>query len=110
VAGPLLGFIRPLLKWRILDVQTLWAENGVYKGNYANFHKALQRMEKWRVIVSTKNPWTRKKYIFLSDVGAKMVGKDQAAFLLNKDTWGHDARVRRLSGTFIVGMFFKNSS
>lgn len=59
---------------------------------YWNLHKIVRRLEKAKMLHSFKDPWTRKKMIYLEGLGHGMLGLEKKT-LINQETLLHDAKV-----------------
>jgi hypothetical protein len=100
-----LDYLRPLLKWRILDQRTLWEESKIPK-TYGGFNKLIKKWELYKIIDSNIIPWTRKKYISLSSTGEKIFGVGERTLSINRENVFHDAQL--YCSVKIVGRYAAN--
>lgn len=87
-----LELLEPLLKWRILDLKSI-REKISYPLGKRNFEKIVSRLEKESVLESVTDPWSRKKFIYLTKFGAGLVDGSFYYPVMNKETIFHDAKV-----------------
>lgn len=86
-----LNYLEPLKKWKVLDLKNLMYESD-YLSSYKSFSKIILNLEKREVLDSLYDPYTAKKYIFLTKKGAEYLGeKDPSKFPVN--TFVHDSKV-----------------
>ncbi len=83
--------LRPLGKWRILDLKSLM-ELLEGQTNYWSLQKTLKRLEKAKVIQSFRDPWTGKKMIYLEGLGNNLLGLEKKT-CINNETLLHDSKV-----------------
>jgi len=83
--------LRPLGKWRILDLKSLMELSEVPIG-YWNLHKIIKRFEKAKVVQSFKDPWTKRKMIYLEALGHGLLGVEKNCTISN-ETLLHDSKV-----------------
>ena len=84
--------MEPLARWKIIDVQGLFEETGD-KRDISTLRKNLQRLEKHRVIKSFRDPFCRKKYIYLSEQGSKLIGTVDSVLTVSDENRHHDAKL-----------------
>ncbi len=99
-----LDCLRPLVKWRILDVITLMEENRE-QYSYKHFHKIISRFEKAKVVNSFKDPWTKRKVIYLEGLGRGLLGVDRTN-AINSETLIHDLKVAQSIQSLLKGKIF----
>lgn len=87
-----LQFLAPLAKWRILDLKSL-REEVDYPLHPDGFAKNIRKLEKAQVLRSFQDPWSRKKYIYLSSEGEKLVNDTGKPLSISEETIVHDAKV-----------------
>lgn len=82
----------PLLKWRILDLERM---RGVSQYEYSkkNFQKVVCKLEKSNLIKSIIDPWSRRKFVYLTKFGAGIIDGTFYYPEMNKETIFHDAKV-----------------
>lgn len=86
--------LRPLGKWRILDLNSLVELSEVPIG-YWNLHKIIRRFEKAKVLHSYKDPWTRRKMVYLEGLGHGLLGVEKNT-TINNETLLHDSKVSHI--------------
>ena len=94
-----LGFLTPLIDWRILDVKSLKDALG-HNNSYVNFCRAIRLLEEKNIIKSYKDPFTRKKYLYLTEKAEINLAVDKNN-LLSNETLIHDLKVTELSRQFL---------
>lgn len=99
--------INPLLKWRILDQKTLWEESSKTMG-YRGFQKILARLEGVKILESKIIPYIKRKYVYLSPVGEKIMNEGGRPLGINKENFFHDARLADLMRELIKIPTFSN--
>jgi hypothetical protein len=102
-----LNFLSPLTKWKILDLKSL-REESEYPSHPSNFEKLIRRLEKSKVLKSFKDPWSNRKFVYLSHHGLGLVGSEQKASL-SSDSATHDAKVTQITRLLLEKAPFKDS-
>ncbi len=64
-----------LAKWKVLDIQSLKVNSNYAKG-YGGFCHLIRKYENEKILESFSHPWTRKKYVYISDKGRSQM-KDE---------------------------------
>ena len=90
-----LHFLAPLSKWRILDLKSL-REEADYPLHPDGFAKNIRKLEKAQILKSFKDPWSRRKYIYLTPTGEKLVNDSGRPSSLSEETIVHDAKVSQI--------------
>ena len=90
-----LKFMEPLGKWRILDLKGL-RELGEYPNHASVFRKTVSRLEKARIIQSFIDPWSKRKFVYLTEMGEKLFNGEDSPITIHNETRLHDARVIEL--------------
>lgn len=99
-----LDCLRPLGKWRIMDLISLQeAHKDQY--SYWHLHKMVSRFEKAKVIHSFKDPWTKRKVIYLEGLGRGLLGVEKAG-AINQETLLHDLKVSQMAQGLLRGSVF----
>jgi hypothetical protein len=91
-----LNYLTPLLKWRVLDLESLRKEC-VRAPNYKNFHRIIRDLEKKNILEGYRDPYSRKKFIYLSSIGEGQLSLKDNPTALSKDTLIHDIKVSEIS-------------
>ncbi|MDP7320718.1 MAG: hypothetical protein QF441_08930 [Bacteriovoracaceae bacterium] len=94
-------FLKPLEKWRILSIENLM-QDSFYPGTYESFAKKLYRMEKGKKLIESYiDPYTKKKYVYLTKKGASYVCDESNHLSPSANTIIHDTKVSMLTREFI---------
>jgi hypothetical protein len=91
-----LNYLTPLLKWRVLDLESLRKEC-VRAPKYHNFYRIIRDLEKKKVLEGYRDPYSRKKFVYLSSVGEGQLSLKDNPTALSKDTLIHDIKVSEIS-------------
>ena len=87
-----LNYLEPLLKWRVLDIESLRKE--CFRApKYHNFYRIIRTLEKQKVLEGYRDPFSRKKYVYLSSFGESQLSLKENPTALSKDTLIHDIKV-----------------
>ncbi|MCK6596436.1 MAG: hypothetical protein L6Q33_14650 [Bacteriovoracaceae bacterium] len=91
-----INFLRPLSNWRILDIDNLifLSKGNKYK-SYDSARLLLKSLERKKIIKIYREPWNKKNYIFLSEIGEKLITPDNPNFL-KEESFYHDSKVTAL--------------
>lgn len=96
-----LNYISPLLKWRILDIDSLRREN-LYVPRRNNFYRIIRDLEKKKVLEGFRDPYTKKKYVYLSPFGeGQFAFNENNPTAVSKETLNHDSRVSEIARAFL---------
>lgn len=90
-----LNCLGPLLKWRILDVDSLREEAEVGQ-SYDAFCRIIRNLEKKSVIETFRDPSNRKKYVYLSPRGEELLGFKDVPPSISMETLNHDKWVTQI--------------
>ncbi|RZF20623.1 hypothetical protein DAY19_11600 [Halobacteriovorax vibrionivorans] len=89
-------FLGPLQKWRILDLNSLRDE--LFPApNYHNFARYIRKLEKLNLIGGYIDPFTKKKFIYLSPKGEKYLSVTGNPSAIANETLVHDIKVTELT-------------
>jgi DNA-binding PadR family transcriptional regulator len=91
-----LNYLEPLLKWRVLDIESLRKECFRAPRNH-NFYRIIRSLEKQKVLEGYRDPFNRKKYVYLSPFGESQLSLNENPTALSKDTLIHDIKVVELT-------------
>lgn len=91
-----LNYLEPLLKWRVLDLESLRKES-FRAPTYKSFQRIIRTLEKQKILEGYRDPYNRKKYIYLSSFGEGQLALDENPTALSKDTLIHDIKVTEIS-------------
>jgi len=103
-----LNYLRPLLKWRIMDIKTLWEECEFNLG-YDNFYRIIRNLEKKKVLESHVDHYTKRKYLFLGKEGEQLLHHDFPTSI-SKETFIHDLKASEISRFFLESKFINEVS
>ena len=91
-----LELLRPLLKWRILDIDSLRKEIFNVKSRH-NFYRLVRDLEKKKLLIGFRDPYTKKKYVYLSPLGENQYSLKENPTAVSTSTLSHDTKVSQLS-------------
>lgn len=92
VSSAHLNYLEPLLKWRVLDIESLRKE--CFRApKYHNFYRIIRTLEKQKILEGYRDPFSRKKYVYLSSFGESHLSLNENPTALSKDTLIHDIKV-----------------
>ena len=95
INGLHLNYLGPLIKWRILDLQTMLGQCN-YNGSAKAFRKLIVGLEKKNLIKSYIDPHSKKKYVHLTDVGESYLGVNEGRPSVSRETFYHDCKVSEI--------------
>lgn len=84
-------FLKPLVEWRILDLDSLIMSSGNQR-KYWSAQKLIKRLEVKKIVEIYRDPWNKKNYIYLSELGIKEISPDLRP-ILSSGTLYHDSKV-----------------
>lgn len=102
-----LNYLTPLLKWRIMDLQSLRRECDACP-SYTRFTRIIRKMEEERIIETYKHRFNGKKYIFFSPFGERQIASEKNATAISKDTLIHDLIVSEISRNILSSNWVDN--
>lgn len=91
-----LNYLTPLLKWRVMDLESLRKEC-LRVPKYKNFNRIIRNLEKKKILEGYRDPFSRKKFIYLSSFGEGQLSLKENPTALSKDTLIHDIRVSEIA-------------
>lgn len=91
-----LNYLTPLLKWRVMDLESLRKEC-LRVPKYKNFNRIIRNLEKKNILEGYRDPFSRKKFIYLSSKGEQQLSLKENPTALSKDTLIHDIRVSEIA-------------
>lgn len=100
-----LDYLKPLLKWRIVDLESLRLISGYCK-SYYGFYYLIRKFESQGILKSFKDPRNIKKYLYLSDLGERILNRNGNPLCVSDLTLSHDSKVSELVREFLKGDFF----
>ncbi len=100
-------FLKPLEKWRIMSLEDLM-QDCLYPGTYESFAKKIYRLEKGKKLIESYiDPYTKKKYVYLSKKGATYVCDEKNHLAPSSHSIIHDTKVSMLTREFLKLEVFK---
>jgi DNA-binding MarR family transcriptional regulator len=99
-SGVQINYLEPLKDWRILDLKNLMAKVN-YELGYVGFTKIISNLEKKNLVKSFRDPFSRKKYLYLTNIGNDYLGGNMNPPAISKETFVHDAKVVELVLEFL---------
>ena len=95
-----LSYLRPLLKWRIMDVKSLMKESEL-ESNYHAFYRVIRELESKKVLEGFREPYSRKKYVYLSSRGESALSLKENPTSVSENSLVHDLKVSEISRMFL---------
>lgn len=91
-----LNYLTPLHKWRVMDVNSLRKEClGAPK--YHNFCKIIRNFEKDKILEGYRCPYSRKKFVFFSSSGERLLSLKENPTAISNETVIHDSKVSEIT-------------
>lgn len=94
-----LNILEPLTKWRILDLSSISHEIN-YLHTRDNLCKTVRRLENFGLIHSFKDPFTHRKFIYLTKSGESLINPPGVTSGIARETVFHDAKVTEILREF----------
>lgn len=91
-----LNYVSSLLKWRILDIENLRKEN-IYAPQKHNFYRIIRELEKKKVLEGFREPYSKKKYVYLSSFGERQFALRENPTGISEGTILHDLKVTEIT-------------
>ena len=95
-----LDYLRPLVKWRIMNLQSLQKES-LYPIKYENFRRVIIKFEGQGILKGFKDPRNKMKYLYLTSLGEKLINLDGNPISVSESTLSHDSKVSELVREFM---------
>ena len=95
-----MNYRTPLLKWRVMDLESLRRECDAGP-NYQHFARVIRMMEKANIVEGYKHRFNGKKYIYLSPFGEGQVASEKNPTAISKDSLIHDIKVSEIARNFM---------
>ncbi|MBI2522051.1 MAG: hypothetical protein HYV97_16660 [Bdellovibrio sp.] len=83
-----------------MDLESLRKECPYVPG-YNNFCKIIRILEREQVLEGYRNPYDRKKYVYLSSFGEGQLSNKENPTAVSKDTLIHDIKVSEIAKAFL---------
>lgn len=97
----------PLKDWRVLDLASLHLKSDA-RLSQPSLIRLILRLEKAKVIKSFRDPWSRKKYVYLTKTGEELISLNDFPTSISNESIFHDLRVVDLGQEFLKNDVFKN--
>ena len=102
-----LKLLYPLKDWRVLDLASLHKKSNA-RLSQAGLVRLVLRLEKSKVIKGFRDPWSRKKYVYLTRLGEDLISLNDYPTAISEVSLFHDLRVVDLGLELIKNSVFKN--
>lgn len=97
----------PLKEWRVLDLASLRLESK-FQLCRTSFNRLTLRFEKANIIKGFRDPWSRKKYVYLTKKGEELISLTDHPTSVSEGSLFHDLRVVDLGRELLRNDIFKN--
>lgn len=101
-----LKLLYPLKEWRVLDLASLHKRSNA-RLSQAGLVRLILRLEKSKVIKGFRDPWSRKKYVYLTRTGEDLISLNDNPTAISEESLFHDLRVVDLGQELIKNNVFK---
>lgn len=91
-----LNYLTPLLKWRVMDVNSLRKEC-LRAPKYHNFCRLIRNFEKKKILEGYRDPHSRKKFVFFSSNGERLLSHKENPTAISNETLIHDSKVSEVT-------------
>jgi hypothetical protein len=91
-----LNYLTPLLKWRVLDINSLRKEC-LNAPKYHNFCRVIRNLEKEKILEGYRDPHSRKKFVFFSSSGERLLSPKENPTAISNETVIHDLKVSEIT-------------
>ena len=96
----------PLKDWRVLDLASLHSKSDA-RLSQSSLIRLILRLEKAKVIKGFRDPWSRKKYVYLTKFGEELISLNEYPTAISNESLFHDLRVVDLGLEFLKNGVFK---
>lgn len=103
-----LSYLRPLLKWRIMDVRSLMKESEL-ESNYHAFYRVIRELQSKKVLEGFRDPYSRKKYVYLSSRGESALSLKENPTSVSENSLVHDLKVSEIGRLFLENGWIKEA-
>lgn len=91
-----LNYLTPLLKWRVMDVNSLRKE--CFRATkYHNFCRVIRNFERDKILEGYRDPHSRKKFVFFSSSGERLLSVKENPTAISNETVIHDSKVSEIT-------------
>lgn len=91
-----LNYLTPLLKWRIMDVNSL-RKGCLSAPKYHNFCRIIRNLEKEMILEGYRDPHSRKKFVFFTSSGEHLLSLKENPTAISNETVIHDLKVSEIT-------------
>lgn len=91
-----INYLTPLLKWRVMDLESLRSEC-ITNPNYYNFARVIRKMEKEKILQAYRHRFNGKKYIYFTSFGEGKLDNDRRVTAISKESLVHDIKVSEIA-------------
>ncbi|MBL7665284.1 MAG: replication-relaxation family protein [Bacteriovoracaceae bacterium] len=103
-----LNYLGPLLKWRVMDLESLRRECFRIP-KYHNFYRVIRSLEKRKVLEGYRDPFSRKKFVYLSSLGEAQLSIRENSNALSRETLIHDIKVSEIVRALLDSGLIENA-
>jgi DNA-binding MarR family transcriptional regulator len=101
-----LKLLYPLKEWRVLDLASLLKKSDT-RLSQPGLVRLVLRLEKANIIKGFRDPWSRKKYVYLTKLGEELISLNDNPTAISQESLFHDLRVVDLGQELIKNNVFK---
>jgi hypothetical protein len=101
-----LKLLYPLKEWRVLDLANLHTKSNT-RLSHSRLIRLILRLEKVKIIKGFRDPWSRKKYVYLTRLGEELISLNDYPTAISEESLFHDLRVVDLGQELIKNNVFK---
>ncbi len=101
-----LKLLYPLKDWRVLDLANLHKKSKAALSQ-PGLVRLILRLEKAKIIKGFRDPWSRKKYVYLTKTGEALISLSDYPTAISEESLFHDLRVVDLGQELIKNEVFK---
>jgi hypothetical protein len=101
-----LKILRPLKEWRVLDINSLNSESKAML-SWDSLIRLILRLEKVKIIKAFRDPWSRRKYVYLTRLGEDLISITDNPTAISEESLFHDLRVVDLGREILRNDVFK---
>ena len=94
-----LTYLSPLLKWRVMDLESLRKECA-RAPKYRTFCRVIRGLECKKILEAYRDPFNGKKYVYLSSFGEGQLSNKENPTSVSRDTLIHDIKVSEIAKAF----------
>lgn len=99
-----LNYLDPLMKWKIMDVQSLLRYSKC-QAHYGSFMRIITKLQSLSILKSLIDPISRKKYVYLTEEGIKLTSASNKLVITNEHSPEHDAKASEITRQFLESRY-----